>query len=128
MKYPMNGRHFYCWMISISLWMNTYYVKSEDLTTTEREECAAETCTSKIEEECHDLHELCHGWASVGECVINPNYMRSACRRSCALCYDERYLSEFTQDKETMYVGRSYLNCSVGSSVIDNTFFLKKKL
>lgn len=97
--------------------MNPYNVKSEDLATTEREDCAAETC--KIEEECHDLHELCHGWASAGECVINPNYMRSACRRSCALCYDERYLSEFVQDKETMYVGRSYLNSMVDTSVID---------
>lgn len=69
----------------------------------EEETCGAEICSSTtVEEECNDLHELCHGWAAAGECVINPSYMRSACRRSCVLCYDESYLFDSVADKETM--------------------------
>lgn len=86
----------------MSLWINVFYVKSQDLVTSEREECTAESCSSAVVEDCHDLHELCHGWAAAGECVINPNYMRSACRRSCALCYDERYLPDIAPNKEIM--------------------------
>lgn len=51
------------------------------------EECGMDgSCQPK---DCHDLHELCHGWALDGECVLNPKYMRSACPRSCSLCYEE---------------------------------------
>ena len=36
--------------------------------------------------DCVDLHEMCHIWAAEGECLINPNFMTSACRWSCYLC------------------------------------------
>ena len=36
--------------------------------------------------ECTDDDENCSGWADVGECEINPDYMMDHCRLSCDIC------------------------------------------
>ena len=35
---------------------------------------------------CVDNHLYCPPWALAGECLINPNYMLTACRKSCNQC------------------------------------------
>lgn len=35
---------------------------------------------------CQDGHENCSGWADMGECDKNPNYMLSNCKKSCGVC------------------------------------------
>ena len=42
----------------------------------------------KETEVCEDLHEMCPSWSEKGECMINPIFMQSACRKSCYLCVD----------------------------------------
>jgi hypothetical protein len=35
---------------------------------------------------CQDKDELCAFWASVGECMKNPSYMKKSCKASCESC------------------------------------------
>lgn len=35
---------------------------------------------------CHDNHNNCQYWASIGECSKNPGYMLHNCKRSCGQC------------------------------------------
>ena len=35
---------------------------------------------------CEDYHANCESWASIGECLNNPNYMLYHCRLSCQQC------------------------------------------
>ncbi|KAL3932935.1 MAG: hypothetical protein SGPRY_000499, partial [Prymnesium sp.] len=35
---------------------------------------------------CRDQDDLCRDWAKRGECLRNPQYMRSACMQSCNTC------------------------------------------
>ena len=35
---------------------------------------------------CVDNNDQCHGWASIGECEKNPNYMLNNCKLSCNVC------------------------------------------
>ena len=53
------------------------------------------------EEACTDKHGYCDLWAEKGECLINPIYMRNACKRSCWVCVD--YGSD-ERDLMEMYV------------------------
>lgn len=36
--------------------------------------------------QCTDQNSKCAGWASVGECKKNPNYMLQYCKKSCEIC------------------------------------------
>jgi prolyl 4-hydroxylase len=38
---------------------------------------------------CQDDHDSCTEWADSGECIKNPKYMYSKCRRSCQACDDD---------------------------------------
>jgi hypothetical protein len=38
------------------------------------------------EEACDDSDEGCEYWASIGECRVNPNWMKENCRKSCNVC------------------------------------------
>ncbi|XP_071506100.1 uncharacterized protein [Diadema antillarum] len=38
--------------------------------------------------ECIDEHDSCAYWMGIGECDINPRYMRHFCRYSCGVCID----------------------------------------
>ena len=51
---------------------------------------------------CEDLHALCPLWAKEGECLINPNFMTSACVLSCWLCVDVDELRMRGEDEDTM--------------------------
>ena len=35
---------------------------------------------------CRDLHDSCEGWAQLGECTANPEWMEAECARSCGTC------------------------------------------
>jgi len=41
---------------------------------------------------CLDTHDNCSFWAKEGECQTNPNYMLSACMKSCMACSDNTTL------------------------------------
>eukprot|EP01025_Chloroclados_australasicus_P011084 TRINITY_DN14802_c0_g1_i4.p1 TRINITY_DN14802_c0_g1~~TRINITY_DN14802_c0_g1_i4.p1 ORF type:complete len:286 (+),score=22.14 TRINITY_DN14802_c0_g1_i4:258-1115(+) len=59
---------------------------------------------------CVDMHELCEGWASSGECDNNPGYMIGSssnlgnCRKSCRVCQecnkDDRQCYQRNRQKE----------------------------
>lgn len=40
--------------------------------------------------ECIDEKDECAGWASMGECEKNPEFMLSSCRKSCGKCNQDR--------------------------------------
>ena len=35
---------------------------------------------------CEDKHKSCNGWARLGECINNPAYMLTNCKKSCNQC------------------------------------------
>ena len=35
---------------------------------------------------CSDANEDCPGWADIGECKKNPDFMHAQCRLSCKVC------------------------------------------
>lgn len=39
-----------------------------------------------VQKECVNKHELCAFWATVGECTVNPKYMKLQCGPSCRSC------------------------------------------
>lgn len=42
---------------------------------------------------CIDTNPNCEGWAAAGECLANPQYMRSSCALSCDSCDDSVEIS-----------------------------------
>ena len=56
--------------------------------------------TTKINRCCnnglHDDNENCPGWADVGECTKNPNYMLVYCKKSC--CFNVELEPEVVVD------------------------------
>ena len=39
--------------------------------------------SSAINDYCRDQDKRCQGWAEMGECLGNPDYMLVACKQSC---------------------------------------------
>ena len=42
--------------------------------------------SSSIIVDCKDEDPQCPGWAAVGECTANPNFMLISCAKSCGQC------------------------------------------
>lgn len=42
--------------------------------------------TLKLPDPCIDNDDRCKGWATDGECEVNPSFMRDQCRRACRVC------------------------------------------
>lgn len=40
-----------------------------------------------VQSTCVNKHELCAFWASIGECTVNPGYMKLQCGPSCRSCH-----------------------------------------
>ena len=40
-----------------------------------------------VQSSCINNHELCAFWAAIGECTVNPNYMKLQCGPSCRTCH-----------------------------------------
>ena len=40
-----------------------------------------------VQSSCVNKHELCAFWAAVGECTVNPKYMKLQCGPSCRSCH-----------------------------------------
>jgi len=49
----------------------------------------SENVNAVEDSDCQDDEPRCSGWADVGECDNNPNYMLRSCRRSCLQCPDQ---------------------------------------
>jgi len=52
----------------------------------------------KARAKCEDLHQKCKGWASMGDCANNPNYMLVYCPISCNSCPGPLDLSNEEED------------------------------
>lgn len=76
------------------------------------EACAAEdgvddgALKGKVKSSCVDTDERCGGWAEMGECDNNPNYMKIYCPISCDTC-PERYDLN-VEEKELLDVVAEY--------------------
>lgn len=77
-------------------------------------EAAKEREEEEADVECSDLHEMCYKWAEEGECVVNPKYMRRACRDSCMLCLDLKAARERGDDEDYIRRKRLYMNLDTG--------------
>ena len=38
---------------------------------------------------CTDEYKECKGWAAMGECAYNPDFMLVECQRSCVVCFED---------------------------------------
>ena len=75
----------YIWIIS-----NLISVLADETTCSDEDYCIASSNKRYIpDSECVDLHSLCREWANEGECLLNPEYMKAACKYSCLLCVNE---------------------------------------
>jgi len=55
-----------------------------------REEVLVEKGYENMYKLCVNTHELCAFWASLGECVHNPDYMKSGCTLACKTCHEHK--------------------------------------
>ena len=75
----------YSWTV-----FNTIDVFANDTTCGEEYYCVGSGMQNPIpDSKCVDLHSLCREWADTGECLLNPKYMKAACKYSCLLCLKE---------------------------------------
>jgi len=51
---------------------------------------------------CKDDHENCAGWADMGECDKNSNYMLKTCKKSCGICEDKKVTTTATAATESI--------------------------
>ena len=51
---------------------------------------------------CADTDPNCPVWASTGECIINPRYMLTACRKSCKQCAAPNFLLTLVREIASM--------------------------
>jgi len=51
---------------------------------------------------CKDNHENCAGWADMGECDKNSNYMLKTCKKSCGICEDKKVTTTATAATESI--------------------------
>ena len=75
---------------------------------------------------CIDTDKRCYGWAEIGECKANPNWMLHYCKKSCGTCDISDYNVGKTQKvdgdyadatKDVMSLSEEYLlNTSLSSS------------
>jgi len=76
------------------------------------EACAAEdgvddgALKGKVKSSCVDTDERCGGWAEMGECDNNPNYMKIYCPISCDTCPETYDLN--VEEKELLDVVAEY--------------------
>jgi len=65
---------------------------------------------------CQDLHEDCRGWALLGECEVNPAYMKKNCKYSCWKCVDVRKDKELGVSKKDIAKKIIYFNLDLGQN------------
>lgn len=86
----------YIWILS-----NPINVSADETACGDDRYCVSTDSESSIpDSDCVDLHSLCHEWAHEGECLLNPEYMKAACKYSCLLCLKEESRKEDGLDKQ----------------------------